>query len=102
MESGPAALSGFRLDKSFSIPLRSILIFGIVEHRGLYFQEYDFLKKNCVSSWYRIDLTLVGISVRKQTEIENLEDLPFLRFHYTTQSSTTSDPGYQWESKSSQ
>ena len=34
MESGPAALSGFRFDNSFSTSLRSILISGIVEHRG--------------------------------------------------------------------
>ena len=34
MESGPAALSGSRLDNRFSIPLRSILISGIVEHGG--------------------------------------------------------------------
>ena len=32
--SGPAALSGFRFDKSFSTPLRSILIYAIVEHMG--------------------------------------------------------------------
>ena len=56
MESGPAALSGFRFDNSFITPLRSILISGIVEHRGLYFQEY-FLERNCVSAWYTIDLT---------------------------------------------
>ena len=37
MESGPAALSGFRFDNSFSTPLRSILISGIVDHRGVIF-----------------------------------------------------------------
>ena len=56
MEIGSAALSGFRFDNSFRTSLRSILISGIVEHRGLYFHEY-FLERSCVSSWYTIALT---------------------------------------------
>ena len=39
MESGPAALSGFRFDNNFNTPLRSILISGIVEHRGVIFSR---------------------------------------------------------------
>ena len=66
MESGPATLSGFRLDNSFSTPFRAIWISGIVEHIGgggggwgcgVYSHEY-FLEINCVSSWYTIDVTL--------------------------------------------
>ena len=34
IESGPAALSDFRYDKSFRTPLRSILISGIAGHIG--------------------------------------------------------------------
>ena len=37
MESGLAAMSGFRFDNNFNTPLRSILISGIVEHRGVIF-----------------------------------------------------------------
>ena len=37
MGSGPAAWSGFRFDNNFNTPLRSILISGIVKHRGAIF-----------------------------------------------------------------
>ena len=37
MESGPAAMSGFRFDNNFNTPLSSILISGVVEHRRFIF-----------------------------------------------------------------
>ena len=45
MESGRAALSGFRFDNNFNTPLRSILISDIVEHRGIIFFMNIFLKE---------------------------------------------------------
>ena len=39
IESGPAALSDFKLDKSLMTPLRYILIYGIVGHLGFMLSE---------------------------------------------------------------
>ena len=69
MESGPATLSGFKFDKHFSTPLRSILISGIVGQKGFMFLQECVLERSCVYSVYTAALTSVGISVNILTEI---------------------------------